>query len=205
VITYGTGQAGDKAYDLFNDANKYLSYDSSTKKLKLLKTTPTSKAATGLKIYATAKTSAGVAITGDDNKLTITLDMTDPCLKAVSAFKAIADVSYTLGGSAVTFNVAKATITPTECVTEIAWPAEYTITVPEKLKNIVSKGSVSGDNLPYTIAKTSDTKLVGTHAMTVEAKQGSTALKTKLSFNIVIKEACDSATLTKVTPKDTNW
>lgn len=203
-ITYGTGQVGDKTLALTTAADKYLSYSSSTKQLKINKYTGTAQVGTGYVIYATAKTSAGVAITGADNKLTINLEIVDPCLTATSTFAPISDVVYTLGANAVTFNVAKATISA-PCVNEIAWPAEYTITVPSKLSSVVTKGSVSGDKLPYTIAKTSDTKLVGTHVMTVEAKQGSTALKTKLSFNIVIKEACDSATLTKVTPKDTNW
>lgn len=205
TIVYGTGKAGDKAYDLYNHASKYLSYDSTTKKLKLLKTTPVSKAATGLKIYATAKNSAGYAITGDDNKLTITLDMTDPCLKAKAAFAKVADVVYTLGGAAKTFQWVKPTITPTVCVSEITFPTEYTVTIPKAISAIVTKGSVSGSNQPYTLAKTSLDTYVGTHVMTVQAKQGSTALDTKLSFNIIIKGTCDSATVTKVTPKAFTW
>lgn len=205
-IKYGTGLAGDAAYDLSADSNEYLKYDASTKKLTLKNTTPTDKAATGLTIEVTGKTAGGVVIPTAGNKQTITLNLVDPCQAATATFAAVTDVVYTLGEADATFQWVKPTISPTECNSgEIVFDSDYEVTIPTAIADIITPAPVAGNNKPYTLTSTNLEKYVGTHEFTVQAKDETTKLSTALKFNVIIKSTCDSVSVTLPTLSAANW
>lgn len=124
----------------------------------------------------------------------------------MSTFAAVSDVVYTLGEADATFQWAKPSFTPTECdAGEIAFDGDYEVTIPDAISAIITANNVNGNNKPYTISSTSDEQYVGTHKITVQAKDESTMLTNKLEFNVVIKSSCDSVSVTRPSLSDETW
>jgi len=137
-ITWGTGSSGDATFDL--NADGKLTYDSVNKKLIIDKTTTTDKAGT-YTIYVAALTATDVAVPlGDDNenRQTITLTLTDPCVTAVATFVPVADVTYKLGDTAASFDIEGASFAPAACNAEIDFPSEYVVTIPTAIQAVMS-------------------------------------------------------------------
>lgn len=208
VVTYGDGKATDLGYKL--NADGYLTIDTTTNKFTIKSTTPVTKAGT-YKIYVTGKTGVKKITIPEDsgkNKLTIELTLKDPCLTATTKFTAVADQTYKVSSSKLSFTWAKPTITPTACNdgVQIKYSADYTSTIPVKIAAAVKKVNNAGTNTGWKYeVSTSDDKLVGTYSIVVAAKYKTTVLKTALTIKLSITEPCDSATVTKVTPSATKW
>lgn len=219
-VVYGTGASTD-ATKLLNTGG-YLTLDTTTNMVKIATNTPVSKAGSSYKIYVTGKTGVGaIAIPADytsggttttnGNRLTIELTLVDPCLTATVAFTAVADTTYTLGASAVDITWAAATVTPAACSTQnvIRFDQEYTSTIPSVLTAtdttyttaaVVKTNNASANTgWKYTV-NTSNPALVGTHEIKVGVTYSGTALNTPLTLKLIIKDPCDSATVTVTTP-----
>lgn len=222
AVVYGDGTANDITNKLNTD--NYLTLDTATNMVKISATTPVSKAGSAYKIYVTGKTGVGsIAIPADrtvngvtttnGNRLTIELTLVDPCLTATTAFTAVADTTYVLGAAAVDITWAAATITPSACtgapMNVIRFDQDYTSTIPAVLTAtdstyttaaVVKTNNVSANTgWKYTV-NTSNPALVGTHEIKVGVTYSGTALNTPLTIKLIIKDPCDDATVTKVTP-----
>lgn len=203
TLKYGTGQAGDKLYDL--SVAGTLTYTADTKTLTAKTSIATSNAGTyTIEVTATTSNSKSVA----NQKQTITVKLIDPCQKAKTTFAAVATQTYKLGDASKTFTYKKPTITPTACNSgEIAWESDYKTTIPSAITALVTKAAAVSDTVTMTIAKaeTTDTKYVGSHTITVQASDETTKLDTALSITLKITDECETATVTKPKLADVSW